>query len=405
MPRVLMLALVVISAGCLYTGDLNHAPTCTVGASAQSTHKGTAITFTVNPKDQDAEDQPTLQVAQRIIASNDGQPVPLANCDYVISAVLGNVFTVTFYRTGSYQVSATVVDQHGAVSEPSGAVIVLVGNAPPMFPSNTMIVAGGMDVPDFCGFYIVGKPIVMYVSQQAVDTDQNATTGAPNCPPAEVIAYNWTVTPPPGSLSALFTEWDDQKGQCGDAASATVPFPAVDGMKKVCLWPDFAMPNAGSLYTISVTATDEVSTTAAVNVGLTVKNEGPPCLTGLYPPVGSYVIDPQNPTDFDLLRAGSVADQVDGYPGGAGQLTFIWTLWRDSDPTWRTIPVSGPSYSPDYSIFGVGEHVRIRVAVVDRTSVAPSCADTSLDTCQVKSCAMDPTLTCNQWATWNLEMR
>src|SRR5262249_23197244 len=108
---------------------------------------------------------------------------------------------------------------------------------------------------------------------------------------------------------------------------------------------------------------------------------------------------------FGTLEVTGVDDELDSYPNGQGKLTFYWSVWRETDPVWRDIPDNaGNTYSPDFSLFGVGEHVRIRVEAVDRTGVRAkdSCSDPSVDDCVATSCASQ---SCIQWTTWNFELR
>jgi hypothetical protein len=200
----------------------------------------------------------------------------------------------------------------------------------------------------------------------------------------------------------VFTPWINGSGCQDSDSTAAAPYPATS-TAEVCLWPDYGPSGGSTMYTVTLTVSDGTST-ASVQTVVPVTGDALPCIDSLNPPDGSYVVDPNSPAPFDTLTVAKVIDDLDPYPvppGTTTQISFKWTLWRESDPVWRTIPFSGGQYSPDYSVFGVGEHVRIRVEAVDRSGKPASC-DVSLDSCAVESCNASP---CYQWKTWNLELR
>jgi hypothetical protein len=389
----LAIAPVLVSAGCLlYTGDLNHPPECKVTTSMPNQYKGTRISFTVSLTDPDGDktriNQPTLE-------ASDGQPI--TNCDYANENLSDGTFVYQFYRTGTFKLTFSGSDIHGAPSN-YFAVEVPISNAPPTFTSAATIKSTGNR--DSCGFFTVGDAIPLQLSEMPMDADVGAGKAIGNCS-TEKLSYQWQVTAPPGSVAPALTAWSKDTG-CGARPASGVTTLATEGWDdQVCLWGDAGM-RMGSTYGITLTVSDG-SAQATVNGSLMLAPEGPPCLDGVTPDAGYYAVDPKNPAPFDTLKVRGVLDELDAYPGGEGQLTFYWSLWREKDPEWRHIAVNQPEYSPDYSLFGVGEHVRIRVEVYDRTQVRANC-DLNVDDCAVLSCVTMAT-TCNQWTTWNLELR
>jgi hypothetical protein len=398
----LLVATLLCSAGCLYLGDLNHKPSCTVTPSlAPTNYRGSTVHFAVKMSDVDNGDKVSLY--QHTVDFADGQPQPIEKCDYDV-AEASDGFDVTFYRAGIFRVTTTVVDQQAAVSDAQVVMVPIVDGAPSLPMSAAIMLGTG---PDSCGKFPAGWGIPMSLSTMATNPDGPVPDRGPNCPGPDVLTYHWTVTPPPGSLMPVFTEWDGTS--CKPMSMGTMDYQATDWKTKVCLWPDFGMPRSGSSYTVSLAVTNGASTTPAITTALTVTPEGPPCLS-VYPQAGSYVVDPKDPVPFDSLSVVDVKDQIDSLGAvqqGQGQLTFYWSLWRETDPTWRDIPTTDKMYAPDFSLFGVGEHVRIRVEVVDRTGVraGASCSDPSVDDCAVTSCAQPINVVCNQWTTWNFELR
>jgi hypothetical protein len=386
-PRMRCLAILplLVSAGCLYLGDLNHAPSCTVTPSVTSAFKGKDIHFAVVASDPDRGDRLTRT---HEIATADGQQ--LTPCDVNVSDVGELDYSVSFNRTGTFRVTTIVKDELGAAA-PTNIVMVSILNAPPVFDSTSMI--GTTEAPGTCGFTVT-NPIFISFTGNVVDADE----GSGGCGMYESLSYAWTLKPPPGSTAAAITYATN--GHCAPRPSGAVLSLLASSTDQVCVWPDYGPALASTDYGITLTVSDGGDTADSISTSVGVTGDALPCITGLSPGAGSYVIDPQNPAPFDTLSVSAVTDDLDSL----GTLTFYWSLWRESDPVWRDIAIHDTHYSPDYSIFGVGEHVRIRVEAVDRTGkrAKDSCSDPSVDSCEVRSCNSSP---CYQWKTWNLELR
>jgi hypothetical protein len=394
--RCLALAPLLVSAGCLYLGDLNHAPSFKLNVSTDSTIKGQYIHLDVTAMDPDAGDTLTVH---HDIASADGPPATEA-CDYAVMERGTYGYDVKFFRTGSFKITTTVSDQLGATA-PAQIVMVTINNAPPKFSMDSKLAP---TIPvGACGFTAT-LPIPISFTGTAMDDDNtpDATSNVPGCPPQETLTFTWTLTPPAGSASAVFTPWMDHVG-CVPMTSMSSNSLSETTTNQVCLWPDYGPSLTSAPYAINLTVSDGGDTKDSISASIPVTGDALPCITGMNPTEGSYVIDPKNPAPFTVLSVTSITDDLDTLAvNGGGTITFYWSLWRESDPVWRDIPIHTNSYFPDYSVFGVGEHIRIRVEAVDRTGTRASCSDPSVDECEVRSCNLP---TCYQWKTWNLELR
>lgn len=390
------LALVPLLAagGCLYLGSLNEAPTVTLDPpSASITYKGSAITVRARVQD-DQDDVPTLQSRLTfVVASADDPTQRLDPCDLLISQ-LGDQLTVSFFRTGVFSITATTVDRFGARSNSAG-LMVTITDAPPAFAN------GAKPAPtspvDSCGLYAAGDPLTIGLMGGAV-TDPDAAAQNPDrrdCATRETLRYTWRVVAMPDGSRPLLTRWDD-----GCAAPTAASGPALevpDATAQVCLWPDVGAANGAALYGVALEVSDGTQTVASSTVDVPVGADAPPCITGTLPPAGTYVFDRNQTLGFDVTGVADDRDSLD-------TVDFVWSVWRESDPVWRVVPAYDQrSYTFDPSSVGVGEQVRLRVEVRDRTG-APAGCDPAADDCVVTSCAAG-TGACHQWKTWDFELR
>ena len=176
---------------------------------------------------------------------------------------------------------------------------------------------------------------------------------------------------------------------------------ASDALMQVCLWTDPVLGAATAMYDVAVEVDDGTTLAAGPVANVPVGLDQPPCITGTNPVAGSYVVDR---TQLQLFDVDGVADDRDLF--GVG-ISFLWSVWRGSDPVWRTVPSwTLSTYQLDVSPFGVGENVRVRVEAIDRTGSLASPAICPIDAadCVVSSCASSPNL-CHKWKTWDLELR
>jgi hypothetical protein len=157
-----------------------------------------------------------------------------------------------------------------------------------------------------------------------------------------------------------------------------------------------------SMYDVAVIASDGANNIESTPpFPVPVESDNPPCMTASELPAGSYVLDRSQTTRFEIT---GVADDRDPY--GSALLTYSWSLWREADPTWRTVPMHPQSdYELDGSTFGVGEKVRLRAQAVDRTGLRATGCPIDQPMCAVASCTPGPDNSCQAWITWDLEMR
>jgi hypothetical protein len=388
--RLALLFACAVTSGCLlYTGDLNHAPTLTAAPSTQDTFTGTVITFAITLGDVDDGQTPTLITPQ--VLTTDGSQ--LGACDYLPVFTGDTEYSVQFFRPGSYEVTLQARDELDATSTAQNFII-HVTTGPLTLPSTDAI--GPAAGEGMCGAFTAGQGVPLTFTGTVADP--NAPPTDATCSTAAPYSYVWTVTPVPGSTNPFLTAYTDHCEAPSSTSSASLATAAcISGQPCVCVWPDYGMAQTPSNYDVELAVDNGVQPAASIHYSLPVVADQPPCITGADPGAGSYVVDPADPRTFATLQITGVADDLDSL----ATMTFAWSMYRDSDPTWRTIDVQADTYSPDYSIFAAGEHVRIRAEALDRTMMKATC-DPSLDTCLVTSCV---TNMCQKWMTWDLELR
>lgn len=379
----------LLAAGCLYYQPVNESPVVTIRAvGATSTIKGAPISLTVDVTD----DQKAALPISYLVAAADGQP--LDHCDYVLSPSLYGA-TVTFFRTGVFTVSALAKDEHGAGGV-SGPLMVQVDDAPPVFTQSAALKPSSPS--NGCQQYTAGQPITLHLDGDVSDLDAAATEAG--CNTAETLHYTYRVVGVPDGASKVLTPFVNGACAARDASSGAtlaVPTPTT----QVCLWPDVGPAMGTASYSVVLDVADDQHTVSSGSVDVPVAGDQPPCITSTAPPAGDYVVDRTQTTRLEVT---AVADDLDPLGPADSQLKLVWSVWRDSDPVFRTVPDWNlPYYDLDGTSFGVGEHARVRVEADDRGS-GPATCDVSLDDCVVSSCAAGAGQ-CRQWKTWDLELR
>jgi hypothetical protein len=225
-----------------------------------------------------------------------------------------------------------------------------------------------------------------------------------NCPGVETLHYTWNVRD--GSGGAVTLTPLDSNGNCAaPTASSSKTLVVTSPMAQVCLNTDPSVAG-GSAYTVTLTVDDGNNnpTGGLTPLSVGVSADEPPCITGVAPEAGDYVVDRTQIQQFD------VAGVIDDRDTLGQQLGLVWSVRRDSDTTWTEVPNwRVPSYQLDLSSYGVGETVHVRVEAIDRTCTDPAtctnsaCPTTTAD-CIVNSC-VSMTDACHKWKTWDLELR
>jgi hypothetical protein len=120
----------LLAGGCLYLGEVNDPPQITIDPPiAAGTNKGDPITIQAHVKDDQARS--SSHQVQFVVAATD-PAAPLDPCDFATSQS-GDQLHVTFFRAGTFSISATAVDRFGAPSASSASVVLDIGDAPPVF--------------------------------------------------------------------------------------------------------------------------------------------------------------------------------------------------------------------------------------------------------------------------------
>jgi hypothetical protein len=402
--RGCVLAALVATAGCLYTGELNYAPSLQLDPpSVASTIKGSPITVHASMSD---DSDSVFELASHLkftVFTTETPPTRLGACDVDQRPWGGETGTFKFYRTGTFSISAITEDHQHAKSN-TATVIVTITDAPPVFvPANAAPKPTG--ARNACDYYTAGDVITVGFTDRTQDDD--AQVSAPGCDSTETIHYQYKVTAMPAGAQPVLTIFDNTNNcKAPDASSGTTL--AIDALsRQVCLWTDNGSAFASEMYAVQLIVDDGTSFVPSKEVDIPVAPDQPPCITGEYPAAttSSYIVDRTQVQTFEVT---GVFDDRDPY--NSTNLTYIWSVRRSSDlgannmPVWRDVPMhSEPTYALDTSQFLVGEVVNVRVVAIDRTGQRPMCPDAP-DPCQVTSCQAGGAI-CYQGKTWTLELR
>lgn len=391
----LSFAPLLVATGCLYTGTINKPPVVVSATlSETSTFKGSSVTVTASATD-DEDAAATLSYEFTVEATDGGAAA--RDCDYAIEAIQpgGNSATVTFYRTGIFSISVVATDHLKSPSAALKSNITILDGAPGFTAGAKLIPTSASNL---CALYTAGEAIPLRLDGDVVDLDQGAR--APACDTTETMTYTWRITrQPSGAPPAQLTLFAD--GGCtAPTAGSGVTLPVPSTATQVCLWTAAGATSTTSMYSVAMDASDGTTRVTSATADVPVAADAPPCITGTDLVEGSYVLDRTQRQSFQVL---GVADDRDPFP--SDKLTFAWSLWRESDPTWRAVPSHPqPSYDLDGSLFGVGEHAKLRVEAIDRTGGRAACDINKDDVCLVTSCA-SAGQACHKWKTWFLELR
>ena len=406
-----LLVLAVPLAGCLFVDEINHPPIAVVDdTSTSNLFKGQRAVFDPSRStDPDLGDTASLTFRWSV----DGLDVNTMDNPKLFGFVgdPGPSVLVSFCETGPHSVSVIAFDRHHAQSAPS-MVAVTVAPTP---PSQLTIETGGHVTA--CNDHLVGVPLPLAGNAQLAHPGSIGSDPASLACAAETLTYHWHVTGPnsqPGAISIVegectsnnppsfgMTDAPTQLG--GDTTANTACLVATaPGMYTV----ELKVDADGAFFSSKTDSSKDMRPSVTANIA--IGPDRPACADGFIPALGSYVLDRSSPQTFAVT---AVLDDADYYPGTTGT-RFTWSLWHESDATWRDIPDwSLPTYTVDPTLFAVDEQVRVRVRVQDRVDrTAPSC-DPSADVCPLahdfpdQLCFDPTTIDCEAWATWDVRFR
>jgi hypothetical protein len=230
---------------------------------------------------------------------------------------------------------------------------------------------------------------------------------------AETLTVRWLLDAVPPDAHPTLTP--RRAGACQPCAPPAAPILELltttddPEWRHACLCPEKGSAQPSVAYPVRLFVSDgrpgNEHVIEAQPFSVQVEADQPPCVDGVDPPPGSYVIDRTQPQRFqvvDVLDDRDVEASVDP----AAQLQLTWAIWRTSDPAWRLVPLAGAhTLTFDASTLPVGERVRVRTQPIDRMGARATCAD-AVDVCTVSTCL--PQLSpgaCEEWVTWDLEVR
>jgi hypothetical protein len=402
MVRVLPLLLL---AGCLYTDDVNHRPDLTIHPAAAGTSSGggfaTGSTIEIDSVPSDEEDGVSLAVTFKLVDETGAVPAP-CRADYTQTR---NRAEVHAYQAGHYRVIAYATDTQNAVSADAVADLTVVDPMILLSPS------GAIDSgprPTMCAAFTAGVPAALQYDGVVPDPRGGARPPANlGCADPPPVALGWTVS---GGTKPVLT-LTDQNGNClaPDPTVASGSLTVPDYQTRVCLWADDPLPGDATYHVaFSATIAGEGQT---VSRDVSFVPDQPPCLTFEDPVAGSYVIDRDH--GFTGVVTG-VDDDRDGY--GSDLLRYVWSVWQRTDAQpdgfWTALPPSPyASYTLDTASRNIGDQLKLRVEVVDRSGTlaagcAPDAAICCLDSCTAAATVgLCPAHQCAKWKTWDLELR
>jgi hypothetical protein len=393
--RVWALLPLLASSGCLFLDALNRPPAVSLDATITSAIKGAQLDLRFTVTDDESSDE-SFDVKFVVEDAVTGEPLSLP-CDYS-DRLAGSNYEIRFYRAGTFTITATTRDQHGSLSNTS-SVLVTIEDAPPIFAADAMVVP--TSTPDACNLNAAGDVVTLGLMGGLDDADQFAAAPDARCAQHEQLRYEWRISDQPSGTRPLLTLYDGKACKPPTAASGLTVL-AADAKTQVCLWTDPMISGATAMYGVVLDVFDGTSHAVSPVGNVPVSVDEPPCITGTDPIAGSYVVDRSELRQFQV---DGVADDRDLF-GGSG-ISYVWSVWRESDPTWRAVPSwTMSTYQLDVSSFGVGENVRVRVEALDRTGALAAAASCPVDAddCVVSSCASSPNV-CHKWKTWDLELR
>ena len=276
-----------------------------------------------------------------------------------------------------------------------------ITDAPPIFSSGAAIQK--TSTPNACDLNTAGDVITLVLDGTVDDADAAVHKGG--CAPVDHLTYTWRISDSPSGTKPVLTPFTNNA--CVTPTAASGPTLSVSNPKaQVCLWTDPMIAGSLAMYSVVLDVSDDAGdatrtvTSAAANVP--VSADQPPCIEGTDPVAGSYVVDRNELQEF---KVDGVEDDRDVFDTSG--ISFAWSVWREADPVWRAVPTwTLSTYQLDVSSFGVGEKVRVRAEVLDRTGalVPASSCPVDADDCVVQSCASQPNV-CHKWKTWDLELR
>jgi hypothetical protein len=393
--------------GCLYIGEVNRAPTAslTVESVSNTLIKGAQIqlTATLSDPEDGSNLEPVWAVESLDFPNADG------TCDYHINNSNDSQghpsAVVSFFRTGNWQVTVFTKDRYGARSNTS-SVMIQVTDAPPVLTTMDLSIKNTPFAE--CQSYVVTKPLALYLDGEVQDPDANLQPGV-GCGSqyTETLTYRWVIEGMPATSHAVI---GPKPGVKGDLDCPSTPPAGLsntwtatphDYPTAACVYTDVGGDqSAPDLYQVRLHVSDGTTEIQSNLFDAPVQNDLPPCLTAAAPQPGAYVVDRNEVQRFDVTGA---IDDLDAF---GDTLQFQWSIWREQDPTWRTVPQwSLPSYSLDASGFGVGEKIKVRVQGIDRGGVRGGCSNPDDDLCTPSSCLTGTSQLCNAWMTWDLELR
>lgn len=364
------LLLLLGTAGCFYTEEINQRPGLQMVLPGTTLVRGGTARFTARSEDPE---QDFVRLDWRAYACADEES--LASCDAVpflagtdtsfdvtIAPVLADGLTPTTHL----RVTLDGVDARGAGAKPPDQAVLPVDNAPP-----SLLISE----PFSAHAFTVGTPFQLYAELGDADDGADAVTLA-----FEVFAPTEVPFAPATMIDP-----------------ALVPAPIDPAHRQAGIE---VVPTTAGVWQVRIVATDPLGVTTEVTKPVAIVVDQPPCIAGAgVPTAPAPVFEP-------TVYAVTVDDALDPYPMVAtpvpdidGEARLQWSLKVGAGPRLLVDDATTNRYGFDPAAYPAGTQVELRVEVADRVARPVTCADANAE------CAVDGNAQCTQRRTWRLEAR
>ncbi|HVR62499.1 MAG TPA: hypothetical protein VMU50_11395 [Polyangia bacterium] len=310
------------AGACIFTDPINQRPHVTIN-SFMPVARGDVVTFTATATDDQSE-PPALEWARTDGKCADDWVNP---ANWPPNRVPGPSLTVTAPTTPSpFCVWVVARDRYGGAG--ADAVTVTPANHPPVA---VLRIVSPTSAPPYD-----------FLTQFRLSAEKSSDADS------DPLTFRWRLTmQPPGSQASL--------QDCPDAAM---------NQQVQCLSSD--LPGD---YRVEVSVSDQIDTTTADPVTLTVQRDKLPCITEIAPSVDTTV----RPADGSTIAPGDggfavlqVKDDLDSLPNPNSQLRFNWSMGSSPDSL-ISQGIDNPTFPP-ITAARIGSTVLVRVEISDRNN-------------------------------------
>ncbi len=403
---LLLLGGAIALSGCLFVTAVNERPNARLVATQTTAKLGEVVELDAQVED-DQSGAATELVVRDALGSIVNDPC-VVDVQIADPAALVAHVKLRVWQVGTYTVEATPVDRHGARGS-TATVQLSFANQPPALTAPASSGSLGelreATAPTVCdGNWPAAQPIPVQLSGEVVDPDAARPPPFADCATAAgPLSYRFQILAQPTIDGTLGPANPD--GSCPSARPERRTELSTTGTL-VCLYPDPSLSAVTrATYSVKLVVDDGTESNHSETLVIPVIGDAPACLDGSYPQAGSYVLPRDSATVFQAVGVDSVT--------ASPSLSYVWSIERAGETAYAiAVPATtgadgGARFALDPAVLGVavGEHVFLRVEVVDPAGGAVACDPADEARCEVASCVAAPATTCPRRATWELEYR